>query len=111
LTSNLFVIRNDGKLQTSPDNLVLSGYARHLIIKQARRLGLSLVLEPPRLDDRGSWKGIFLTSSIRLLIPVHEVVVMREGNDAMPEIVWSSNTLHPLCDKLFAELCCSSQAE
>ncbi|GKY92201.1 hypothetical protein MPSEU_000191300 [Mayamaea pseudoterrestris] len=102
LTSNLFVILENGSLQTSPDELVLGGYARHLILKEAQRLGLTVIMKPPRLDDAASWKGVFLTSSIRLLVPVNEIILVSNDEVDQPETttVWSLNTPHPLCRQL-----------
>jgi len=78
LTSNLFVIYKDGTLRTAKCELVLEGYARSLVLKVARRLGLEYNMqEQIMLQDAvdGKWAEVFVTSSVRLVLPVTSVVV------------------------------------
>jgi len=78
LTSNLFVIYKDGTFRTADCELVLEGYARSLVLKVARRLGLEYNMqEQIMLQDAvdGKWAEVFVTSSVRLVLPVTSVVV------------------------------------
>ena len=91
LTSNLFVIYKDGTIRTSP-NGVLEGYARALVLDAAADLGLNVVWKAPTLLDgeSGLWDQVFLTSSIRLLIPVDCVYAPTyvDGTSNSFEVVW-----------------------
>jgi hypothetical protein len=76
LTSNLFVVYSDGTLRT-PMGSVLNGYARKLVIEAAQRMGWTVTHDPIYLEDatNGLWKEVFLTSSIRLVVPVGKVLI------------------------------------
>lgn len=94
LTSNVFVVYNDGTLRT-PMGSVLHGYARQLVIEAAKRMGWIVVTdEPICLEDaqKGCWKEVFLTSSIRLVIPIGKVLVPIKNNDDNNNLttIWSS---------------------
>ena len=74
LTSNLFVVYKDGTLRTAAlEGNVLRGYARHLVLEAADRLGLRHDdTKPLLLQDAidGMWSEVFITSAIRLVVPV-----------------------------------------
>ncbi len=86
LTSNLFVVYTDGTTRTAGKN-ILEGYARHLVLEAAERNGLTISYdEPILLSDarKGLWSEVFVTSSIRLIIPVSKVILpalCRKGDD------------------------------
>jgi len=77
LSSNVFVVYQDGTLRTAHDG-VLYGYARHLVLQCASSCGLRydptlpIVLQDAR---RGLWKEAFITSSSRLVYPISKVLV------------------------------------
>ena len=84
LTSNLFVIYKDGTVRTAPTPKVLPGYSRHLVMKALTKMSSDganctpkLVLDEraPTVQDAmaGLWSEVFVTSAIRLLIPVSRV--------------------------------------
>ncbi len=79
LTSNLFVVYKDGTLRTAAlEGNVLRGYARHLVLEAAERLGLRHDdTKPVLLQDAidGMWSEVFITSSIRLVVPVTSISV------------------------------------
>ena len=88
LTSNLFVVYRDGTLRTAAaEGNVLSGCARHCVLEVAEKLGLSYdETEPVLLQDAidGLWSEVFVTSAIRLVVPVTTLIVPeyeKEGND------------------------------
>ena len=79
LTSNLFVVYKDGTLRTAAlEGNVLRGYARYLVLEAAERLGLRHDdTNPVLLQDAidGMWSEVFITSSIRLVVPVTSISV------------------------------------
>ena len=86
LTSNLFVVYRDGTLRTAA--AVLPGSARHLVLEAAEKLGLTYnETKPVLLQDAiaGLWSEVFVTSAIRLVVPVNSLSVSEyekeEGND------------------------------
>lgn len=96
LTSNLFVIYKDGTIRTAPVNKVLLGYARHLVkeeIIEHRQEDLQLNLNPPTIQDAkdGLWSEVFITLSIRLIVPVNRVIIPSIGDSKEPTILWESN--------------------
>jgi hypothetical protein len=52
----------DGKLYTAGED-VLEGSTRELVFKACRDLSIPVVLEAPRLSERGSWQAAFVTST------------------------------------------------
>lgn len=101
LTSNLFVVYCDGSIRTARDH-VLGGYARHLVLEAAERNGLRVSHEPILLSDarRGLWSEIFVTSSIRLVIPLAKLIIPvpdqeEDGSFAFEEL-WSEPSLDTL---------------
>jgi len=83
LTSNLFVRLEDGVLMTADVERdgVLGGYARDVVLQQAQKMGLSVRLTAPVLEESHFWKEVFLTSSIKLIVPVDHVKVPSIGED------------------------------
>lgn len=90
LISNLFVIYKDGTVRTAPTTKVLSGYARHLVLEEINQThGLSLDdMNAPVVGDADDWAEVFLTSAIRLIIPVKRVLIPVEGTDSVT--LWES---------------------
>eukprot|EP00980_Cylindrotheca_fusiformis_P011710 scaffold2783_cov129-Cylindrotheca_fusiformis.AAC.11 len=76
LTSNVFVIYPGNVLRTPPNDLVLGGYARHLVLETAARCGLEVEIGPILMDESSLWLEMFVTSSIRLVSPVREIIVL-----------------------------------
>ena len=75
LTSNIFVLYPGNVLRTPDTDCVLGGYARFLVLESAKRCGLDVEIGPIPLDDAPLWKEVFLTSSIRLVIPIQEILL------------------------------------
>jgi len=92
LTSNLFIRYSDGTLRTAPDHQVLNGYARHLVVLAAAQQTISLPIQftCPLLEERHMWEDVFLTSSIRLIVPVREVVVLLDGGNKNRSPRWQT---------------------
>lgn len=84
LTSNLFVVYNDGTIRTAASGSVLHGYSRSLVLKAAKQIGLDYIEDQPvMLQDAidGKWAEVFITSGIRLLVFVESVVVPEYSED------------------------------
>jgi hypothetical protein len=91
LTSNLFVIYPGGILRTSDDDSVLGGYARKLVIDCAHKCGLEIDIGPILIDESHLWEEMFLTSAVKLIIPVHKVNMVQQSSDGGTELkeLWS----------------------
>jgi len=72
--SNFFAVDEEGTLQTAPDDLVLPGTIRNIVISAAKEIGIPVSMVAPKVEDATSWSSCFLTSSSRLLLPVNEVL-------------------------------------
>jgi branched-subunit amino acid aminotransferase/4-amino-4-deoxychorismate lyase len=81
----------------------LRGYARHLVLEDAERLGLRHDdTKPVLLQDAidGMWSEAFITSSIRLVVPVTSISVpeyMYKGETKIAKIrsfrkIWASGS-------------------
>lgn len=103
LTSNVFFVYSDNKLRTANKG-VLEGYAKSLVLDCASRLGIECDPAPIRVQDASLWREIFLTSSVRLLIPVKQVLVPNEMGELHE--VWSTNENDKFqtCNQLYREL-------
>lgn len=90
LISNLFVIYKDGTVRTAPTTKVLSGFVRHLVleeINQTHELRLD-DMNAPVVGDADDWAEVFLTSAIKLIIPVKRVLIPVRGTDSVT--LWES---------------------
>jgi branched-subunit amino acid aminotransferase/4-amino-4-deoxychorismate lyase len=86
LTSNLFVVYPNGLLRTADDQNVLPGYARHLVLQQAAQMmsprknhnGIRKVdsRTPIQLSEADQWQQVFVSSAIRLVVPVGRILVV-----------------------------------
>jgi hypothetical protein len=75
LSSNVFVVYNDGTLRTAVDG-VLHGYVRQLVLEFAPKCGILVDPRPICLHQAPSgWKEVFITSSSRLIIPVSKILM------------------------------------
>jgi len=98
LIANFFVIYKDGTVRTAPLPTVLSGYARHLVldvINEVQELVLDDSNAPTVQDAKdGLWSEVFVTSSIKLIIPVNRVLIPPvEGMEST--ILWQSDCRGP----------------
>lgn len=104
LTSNLFVIYKNGTVRTAPLSKVLSGYARHLVTEEVDEMKELILREfAPNVQDAKDelWSEVFVTSAIRLIIPVNRVLIPQVGEDK-PAILWESNCGQPFTQSLWA---------
>ena len=79
-TSNVFVV-SGGRVRTPPLSTgILGGITRSLVLDVARELGIPADEEPLTAHDLRSAEEIFLTSSIREVVPVIRLDGMDVGN-------------------------------
>ena len=86
LTSNLWFVYPGNVLRTAPRG-VLPGYSRQLVQEYGPRLGLRVEDIPVSLHERGFWEEVFLTSSIRLVVPVDEIRI--PNKDGEGQVLWT----------------------
>ena len=82
LSSNCFVIYNDGTLRT-PSDVVLHGYVRQLVLRHVEECGLTWDPSKPILlhDAPQKWKEAFITSSSRLILPISRILIPNNQNN------------------------------
>jgi len=107
LTSNLFVVYPGNVLRTAPSSDVLGGYVRQRIINCAERCGYKVEIGPILLEDASLWKEVFLTSSIRLIMPV-KLIYLPNDSVGKDDEVFELETLWE--DKELKHDCHSPQA-
>jgi hypothetical protein len=90
LTSNVFFVYPEGMLRTASRDVLL-GFGRHLVLEATASCeGLQVddsTTTPITLDDAPLWQEIFLTSSIKLVVPVCQILVPIHA-DTSEEIIW-----------------------
>lgn len=72
LSSNFFVIRSDGALQTAPIESVLVGTVMKKVLTSWNYS--EIVFEHTNIKEIDTWKGAFITSTSRLILPIHIVI-------------------------------------
>jgi len=98
LTTNLFFVFPGRILRTAPGKTVLQGYARHLVLKHAEKCGLIVdASKAVTLEDLKECQEVFATSSIRIIVPVKELlfpVYQKDQDDTPVELqsLWSSSS-------------------
>jgi len=86
LTSNIFFVYPGRIIRTPPSSDVLGGYARQLILDCAVKCGYQVEVKSIPLKDSLSWKDVFLTSSIRLIVPVRAILLPSSSVDGNQHI-------------------------
>jgi len=62
----------DGSVHTAGGG-VLEGTVRRLVLHVCEREGIPVVLSPPQLATIDTWEGALISSTSRLLLPVHQI--------------------------------------
>lgn len=75
LQTNFFAVSPDGALLTAPDERVLAGTVRKVVLKVAKENGIPVRMECPSIHDLASWESCFICSTSRLVKPIREVRV------------------------------------
>lgn len=91
LTSNVFFVYPGGLLRTTPSGVLL-GYGRHMVLEVATNCeGLKVdntSKTPITLDDCHIWQEVFLTSSVKLVVPVSQILYQAPADNDVEAIVW-----------------------
>ncbi len=88
-TSSLFAVRG-GVLETPPlDDRILPGITRQAVLEAARALATPVVERPLAPDDLASADELFVTSSLRGLLPVVDIDGHRVGT-GLPGPRWAT---------------------
>ena len=77
LSSNFFVIRGDGRLQTAPPSEVLMGTVMKRVIEIECEEGI--VFKHPLIEEIDEWQGAFITSTSRLILPIDRIILIDAG--------------------------------
>ena len=73
-TSNVFAVKKNDLL-TPPLGRILGGITRKYVLEAATRLGMRVVVAPLGLDALLEADEVFITSTVREVVPVVKVVV------------------------------------
>lgn len=80
LQTNFFAFAPDGALLTAPDERVLAGTVRKVVLEVARRNGIPVRLECPNIHDLSAWESCFIASTSRLALPISELAAPGLGD-------------------------------
>lgn len=81
--SNIFIIREDGAVQTAPaDNMILAGVARSHMISACREFGISVIEEHFTVEEMMKAAEIVVTSSGTLCRPAEYIDGIKVGGGA-----------------------------
>jgi branched-subunit amino acid aminotransferase/4-amino-4-deoxychorismate lyase len=72
--TNFYVVSENQSIITATDD-ILHGSVRDSVLRVCQSHGVKVELRPPTLDDLQHATGVFITSTSRLVMPVHEVVL------------------------------------
>ena len=104
LTSNLFVIYNDGTVRTACTSSVLSGYARSVVLQSISSCpGLRAVETAATLSDarEGMWSEVFVSSAVRLIVPLRKVILPpMNGHDCEP-CLWKNEHKQDMTEAIY----------
>lgn len=89
LQTNFFAALG-GVLYTAPEDRVLPGTVRKVVIEVARSHGIEVKLECPNIADLNRWESCFICSTSRL-VPRHS---SKRGHD-LPCVKSRSSSVHP----------------
>lgn len=74
MVSNFYALVQQGEtvvLQTAPvESLALPGISRKCVLQACQELGIPVQETPPKVGERSSWLGAFVTNSVRGISPI-----------------------------------------
>mmetsp|Transcript_108110 Transcript_108110/g.207792 ORF Transcript_108110/g.207792 Transcript_108110/m.207792 type:complete len:375 (-) Transcript_108110:73-1197(-) len=73
LQTNFFAVSADGVLLTAPDERVLAGTVRKVVLEVAKRNGIPVRMECPSINALSSWDSCFICSTSRLVKPIRHL--------------------------------------
>ncbi|CEO97925.1 Amino-transferase class IV [Plasmodiophora brassicae] len=100
LSSNFFVIGADQVVQTAPvRDGVLAGSIREIVMHVCRQHDIGIVERSPSWSSRSSWFGAFLTSTSRLVLPIHQVIdSVSKDSHGLPPLAFPA--VHRIIDEI-----------
>lgn len=73
LQTNFFAVAADGTVLTAPDERVLAGTVRKVVLEVAEEHGIPVRFECPNINDLNSWESCFVCSTSRLVKPIRQL--------------------------------------
>ncbi|KAF0699989.1 Aste57867_9469 [Aphanomyces stellatus] len=101
LITNFFVLENHGTLVTA-DADILPGSTRALVLEACSRLRIPVRLEAPCLQDAATWSAAFVTSVVKIIVPVRALYT--DEDDFVQTIPSSSPIVSNLRAAVLADL-------
>jgi branched-subunit amino acid aminotransferase/4-amino-4-deoxychorismate lyase len=115
LTSTFYIIKRDDTIVCPPTEKILFGCIQRWTLFVAQVLSIKMIIEPITMQSCREWKGAFVTSSGRIVQPVHRVVLNHDHenhNEKQKEIISfdpyaNDHLLSKLKDFLFHLISCA----
>lgn len=102
--TNFYVVMNESIITANEG--ILYGSVRDSVLRVCEAHDIEVELRPPTLDDLRQASGVFITSTSRLVMPVHEVVLgdllsfsvdKKENGDGKSQDVLPPSYCYPNC--------------
>ncbi|KDO17432.1 hypothetical protein SPRG_21874, partial [Saprolegnia parasitica CBS 223.65] len=93
----------NGRLCTAGDDVLL-GSTRELVLRACEHLCIPVVHEPPVLEESATWEAAFVTSVVRMIVPVRTLRRHDAGTWHTHAISTAPDRLHQLRSTIY-ELC------
>jgi len=81
LQTNFFAVAADGTVWTAPDELVLAGTVRKVVLEVCEKHGIPVRRERPSINEASTWESCFIASTSRLVKPISGLKVPELGLD------------------------------
>jgi len=75
LQTNFFAISKDGTLLTAPDERVLAGTVRKVVLQVAEQNNIPVKFQCPSINDWNTWESCFICSTSRLVKPIRSITI------------------------------------
>lgn len=75
LQTNFFAVDSEHRIWTAPENLVLAGTVRKVVLEAARRNAIPIVFQGPSMENMETWESCFICSTSRLVKPISKIIV------------------------------------
>ncbi|KAJ5070533.1 d-aminoacid aminotransferase-like plp-dependent enzymes superfamily protein [Anaeramoeba ignava] len=91
-SSNFFVVQGN-TLYTAPDEQVLNGSIRALVIKVCEEKKIPIIFANPKTSEISIWDGAFLTGTSRLVQQIDEIYMFDKKDKNMKHFSFKSSDL------------------
>merc|ERR1719487_2377477 len=75
LQTNFFAVTADGSVVTAPNEKVLAGTVRKVVLEVTEKHGIPLRLDCPNINDFATWESCFICSTSRLVKPIRKLQI------------------------------------